>query len=659
MMRKLSARQVHLDFHTSQWLPDVGKKFDKAQFQAAMKEGNVGSITVFAKCHHGYCYYPTTLGVQHPTMEPGFDLTGAIMDAAHEIGVDAPVYITAGWCALDAQNHPEWIMRHKDGSLSATNVDAHADPSDARPLISWYNLCLNGEYANYIYQITQEVVDRYDRLDGLFFDICSLNKACYCDHCVAEMKAQGLDPENEQDAQRYHMQQHLKFMQINREILHKKFPEATIFFNGCAEVYCPEHHVGNSHFEMEDLPTTAALYSYNKMPGRASVMSRYGKEVVGMTGKFHTLWGEFGGYKNPSALKYEALMMAMNGAKCSVGDQMPPSGEMDMETYRNIGIAFRALEQIEPYAYPAASTADVGVYLAGDESCDLGLQTILLESQIGFNVVLEGDDLSSYRLLILPDQVELSQQEAEQIRAFIRDGGAVLFGYKSALHNGRFLLDAGVEYVSDPVFAQDYLHAVKMVLPYGNAPFLCYHGAVKIALQDGEVLCDTYEPYFDRTYGRYCSHMNTPRREDAAASPGMVQKGKVIYYAHPLCQMYYHDGAELFKLVLREAICRLYTPKFQVQIPSAGRARLTYQAHAGRYIFHVSYASPVQRGIVSVIEDIVPLIDVPVKIRLDQRVTSVRLVPQQETIAFTQENGVLQFAIPRVNCYQAVEIKTE
>lgn len=656
-MRKLAARQVHLDFHTSQWIPNVGKKFDKAQFQAAMREGNVGSITVFAKCHHGYCYYPTKIGTQHPTMEPGFDLTGAIMEAAHEIGVDVPVYITAGWSVLDAQEHPEWIMRRKDGSLSTTNLDLKASPDDPRPECSWKDLCLNGEYADYIYEITREVVDRYDRLDGLFFDICSLEKACYCDHCVAEMKALGYDPDNDEDAHRYHVRQHVKFMETTKEILHQKFPEASIFFNGCADIYMPEYHGVQTHLEMEDLPTSWG--GYNKMPARASFMRRYGKEIVGMTGKFHTAWGEFGGYKNPNALKYEVLMMAMNGAKCSVGDQMLPSGEMDMETYRNIGVAFRALEQIEPYAYPAESTADVGVYLAGEEACDQGLQAILLESQISFDVILEGDDLSAYKLLILPDQVALSRREADRINEFIQAGGAVIFGYRSALKDGKFLLDAGVQYLGEPAFAQDYLYAAKLKLPFGNAPFLCYNGAMQIALTDGEVLCDTYEPYFDRTYERYCSHMNTPYRDTPSASPAMVQKGNVIYYAHPLCQMYHKDGAELFKLVLRAAIRRVYTPRFELRIPSAGRARLTYQAQEDRYIFHVSYASPIQRGRVSVLEDIVPLVQVPVTVRLDRAVKAVTLVPDRKAIPFTWENGVLTFTIPCVDCHQAVEIKTE
>ena len=43
MLRK---RQVHLDFHTSEFVP-VGNNFSKDQFQNALKAGHVNSITVF------------------------------------------------------------------------------------------------------------------------------------------------------------------------------------------------------------------------------------------------------------------------------------------------------------------------------------------------------------------------------------------------------------------------------------------------------------------------------------------------------------------------------------------------------------------------------------------------------------------------------------
>ena len=78
-------RQVHLDFHTSEHIEDIGKKFDKKQFQTALKKGNINSITLFSKCHHGWAYHPSKANEIHPHLD--FDLLGAQIQAAHEIGV--------------------------------------------------------------------------------------------------------------------------------------------------------------------------------------------------------------------------------------------------------------------------------------------------------------------------------------------------------------------------------------------------------------------------------------------------------------------------------------------------------------------------------------------------------------------------------------------
>lgn len=656
-MRKLPSRQVHLDFHTSPHIPGVGSRFDKAQFQAALKEGNLNSITVFAKCHHGYCYYPTTVGTPHPTMQPGFDLTGAMVEAAHEIGVDAPIYITAGWSVLDAQTHPEWCMRNRDGSMRLTNINPDAQPDDPRPTCSWRNLCMSGDYAQHIYDITREVCDRYEKVDGLFYDIVYLGNTCYCENCLRGMREEGLDPDNEADAREYYRRSHLRFMEGCTRILHEKHPDATIFFNsGGAAIYRPEYHAGQTHYEMEDLPTTWG--GYNKMPPRASFMSRYPKEYLGMTGKFHTSWGEFGGYKNPDALKFEVLMMAMYGAKCSIGDQMPPSGHMDMETYKLIGPAYRALERIEPWAYPAQSTATLGVYLCGQETADEGLHDMLLESHIDFDIVLPGDDLSRFAALVLPDCVKISREEAARIRDFAQNGGAVLFSGTSAIEEGEFLLDAGVRYIGAPTYRQDYLCASgALKLPFGNAPFLCYDAAQRTELIDGEVLAQVYEPWFDRTYARYCSHQNTPYQDAPAAHPAAVRKGNIVYLAHPLCTLYKRDGAQLFREVLIRALALIYQPRYTVTLPSAGRTRLTYQPEESRYVFHAAYASPIQRGRTSVIEDIPPMYQVRVSVKVAENVERVTLVPSGEELAFAQCGDTLTFTIACVQCHQAVEIK--
>ena len=42
----LPTRQVHLDFHTSEQIPNIGAKFDKKQFQLALIEGKVNQINI-------------------------------------------------------------------------------------------------------------------------------------------------------------------------------------------------------------------------------------------------------------------------------------------------------------------------------------------------------------------------------------------------------------------------------------------------------------------------------------------------------------------------------------------------------------------------------------------------------------------------------------
>ena len=101
LTKKEGTRQVHLDFHTSELIEDIGKSFSKKQFQKALQIGNVNSINIFAKCHHGWTYYPSKIGERHPHLD--FDLLGQQIEVCHEIGVTAQAYVTVGWSAKDAR----------------------------------------------------------------------------------------------------------------------------------------------------------------------------------------------------------------------------------------------------------------------------------------------------------------------------------------------------------------------------------------------------------------------------------------------------------------------------------------------------------------------------------------------------------------------------
>ena len=116
---------------------------------------------------------------------------------------------------------------------------------------------------------------------------------------------------------------------------------------------------------------------------------------------------------------------------------------------------------------------------------------------------------------------------------------------------------------------------------------------------------------------------------------------------------------QLFRETVIRALLLVYHSRYRIELPSAGRTRLTKQAEQSRYVFHAAYASPVQRGNTSVLEDVVPLRDIPVQIQIPEAVRCVRLIPEGTELAFAQEGGILAFTLPCVTLYQGVEIGYE
>ena len=93
-MTSQSFRQVHLDFHTSPHIGDVGADWDPDLFARTMVDAHVQSVTLFATCHHGLAYYPSTTVPVHPALQ--FDLLADQMRALRAVGIATPVYVTVG-----------------------------------------------------------------------------------------------------------------------------------------------------------------------------------------------------------------------------------------------------------------------------------------------------------------------------------------------------------------------------------------------------------------------------------------------------------------------------------------------------------------------------------------------------------------------------------
>ncbi|TBL75182.1 beta-galactosidase trimerization domain-containing protein [Paenibacillus thalictri] len=651
-------RQVHLDFHTSELISGIGKRFDQEQFQSMLKLGHVDSITIFSKCHHGWAYHPSVHNEMHPGLE--FDLLEAMIEAAHEIGVKTPVYISAGLDEKLALRHPEWLIR--DFNDHTNWVDGFMKPG-------YHQFCLNSPYLDLLLRQVDEVVRGYDA-DGIFLDIVGV-RPCYCHTCINAIRKQGGDPRDKEAMLAMWERTYANYCARVRETIDAVKPGLPVFHNG-GHIRRGRRDLArmNSHLELESLPTGG--WGYDHFPLSARYAQGLGMEFLGMTGKFHTTWGEFGGYKHPNALRYETSLSIANGAKCSIGDQLHPEGLMDEATYRLIGAAYREIEQKEAWCEEVASIADIGLLTLealqahseekkGDRAAgsDAGAIRMLLEGKWLFDVIDLESDFQRYKVIILPDLVTIDEDLQAKFNRFIAAGGRVLATGRSGLNaeGNAFALDFGAEWVEASACRPDYFRPHFELQNLGTASFVFYSEGQSIKLTDGTELGHREQSYFNREAFAFCSHQHTPSalRHDG---PGMVESGSGIYIAWNVFEDYAAKGSLALKEVVTYALNRLLPDKtLATGLPAQGIVTLMHQERENRYVNHLLYASPVKRGSgVEVIEDMIPLYDVPVSLRLPSEAKKVYLAPQMTELPFDTSDGCIHYTVPRLECHQMVVI---
>ncbi len=646
-------RQVHLDFHTSGLIPEIGERFDKKQFQQALKLGHVDSITVFSKCHHGWAYHPSEANVTHPNLR--FDLLGAQLEACGEIGVKAPVYLSAGYDEKEVLDHPEWLNVSPDGVEKSTFTKAH-----------YHLMCYNTPYLDKLAAQVEEVMVRYNPC-GIFLDISSV-RMCACASCVKSMLEKGMNPESPDDILRHGELVYEGYCRRMAQAVRKHSATATIFHNAGHIAHGRRDIAGfDTHLELESLPTGG--WGYDHFPMSAAYVRTLGMDFLGMTGKFHTTWGEFGGFKHPNALIYETGLSLSCGAAISVGDQLHPSGEMNLSTYRLIGKAYEQVERKEPYLRGAENLADIAVLsceavlgsacTSAETDSNVGACRILLEGKHLFNFIDEEADFAPYKLLILPDHILLCDKLAARLRQYVESGGKLLFSGRSGLNMdaSAFMLDVGADFAGLNEFCPDYL-VPDFETVNGRTEYVMYSQGMKLENVTGDVFAHRQAPYFNRDGFHFSSHLHTPNDVAVPLQPAAVRKGNIAYIGWNLFMDYAVKGELAVKELALHAIDRLLGDERTVKTSLPDRGVITVARQENRSIVHLLFAHTSVRGKgIEVIEDAVPLRDVEVSLKLDAAPSRVYLAPQGEEIPFECEGQRVRFTVPEVLLHQMVAVE--
>ena len=581
-VNSLPARQVHLDFHTSPHISDVGVEFDAGAFAQTIKGAHINSVTLFAKCHHGLCYYPTKTGTEHPALN-GRDLLGEQIEALHKIDVRCPVYVTVGWDEFSAHLHPEWRQMYSDGSFARVG---DWQPPDARNPGGWrYLNFLHPDYQELLQTHVSELLEGY-HIDGFFFDICMFApNCCWSDESMKFRARKHLLKNNPRNNALFESAAQEEFaFKMSRQIRDKN-PEATIFYNQSNKTYM-DSRIGltqlarhQTHFEIESLPS--GFWGYNHFPKIARQINRLDKSWLGMTGRFQKMWGDFGGLKPVAALEYECFRTQALGGACSIGDQLPPRGTLDPAAYSLIRTVYRQVEQAEAFYRDSQNVSHLAVALpsspgiAEDESTRTLEGAVQICEDAHYECAVFGDNfkLDDFELVVLPDSVTVTPFLKKKLFRYYKNGGKLLISNRSGFdHDGSWALDfLPLEFKGTTSKWPTYWripHSFNPDFSQGDRVF--YERGLNVLGGEGtHVLVERVLPYFRRNDFSFSSHAQTPPIAEHDKFPAALEGDRFIYFSDPVFREYRQSGNLMTRECVAKAIERLIgKPPFGDKLPS-------------------------------------------------------------------------------------------
>ena len=663
----LATRQVHLDFHTSGLIPGVGSAFDAEAFGRMFREAHVGNVCLFTRCHHGYHYYPTEVGVMHPGLG-GFDLLRAQIAALDAVGVEHTLYTTICWDEVSAEAHPEWQARDVRGQVVKIVPDRPATDSADTFLPGWRHLCWNTPYRDFLKAHVAEVCAQFEVPELILDILFPLAEGCYCPVCLASMQARGLNPEDPTQVARHSLATVREFMDEMTAVIRATHPAARIWFNSRLRLdgnpatgSLPElPNMG--YLCVESLPS--GFWGYNHFPLMARYFQNTPYAALSQTGRFQKTWGDFGGLKNPAALDYECFRMVAFGMACGVGDQLHPTGAMEPATYDLIGGTFAKVQEVEAYAYPSAPLDEIGVVLptapaTGElfERTLTGALRLLTERQYQFSLIDAAMDFTPYRALVLPDYVEVSEALATKLAAYLAGGGRVLATGRSGRDaEGQWRLPAApLEALGADPFKPYYLQPEGALLEkVADFRHVMYEGG-ELFMPRGvgwQILGRKSHPYFNRTWDHFSSHLQTPWGEDTDLPEVAIHESGVAVVGTYLFASYARFANRVGRDVVELLLDRLLGERiFTSNLPST--AEVTVRSHGSDALVHLLHYVPQRRAeSIDIVEDVLPVTDIWLSVRLPHAPEAVRAQPGNESLPFTYADGRVEVTLPRLEGYR-------
>ncbi|WP_010261853.1 alpha-amylase family protein [Treponema primitia] len=673
---KKNYRRNLVDMHIEAWDPDFLTQFDPKAYVDCMIAANVSCCMVYANSHAGFAYWPAPGGNQHPNLK-GRDIFGEVVDLCHRNNIEVITYYTLIYDNWAYNQDPAWRIIQADGYSAREQTELFSGR---------YGLaCPNAEgYREFTRKQVTDLVTKYE-FESIFFDMTFWPSVCYCPSCKARFEKEigGVMPRiinwNDptwnafQDAREKWLNEFAFFATNTVKALK---PKVTVNHQYSLITQSWVRGVTEDHTD----PCDYVGGDFYAGPTEQGLICKLFNSLSGSF-EFHTSrclgLGDHTTVKTMEHLKLQScIALAHNGAFLFI-DAIDPVGTLNKEFYQKMGTILREFQEYEPYL-GGSMIADVAILFdmwskfdfhdngknALDPSAQgmphldavVGAARALKEKHIPYTVIGRRNlknGIDKYRVIIMPDILRLSDEAAEDIRAYVRAGGTV---YASG-HSG--ITNLGDVFGFEPIgeTAQEFTYLAPSA--GGKSFFADSSPKYPLALNTlqqivkakpgAAVLATTVLPYTDRTdSGNFSSiHSNPPGVP--TDNPGMIGtafgKGRVIWAAGPIEGYKENFQDKVFISCIDNLLDKKYSVIFEA--PPATEA-ICFAQDDGIIVSILNTQTTLPP---------VTVHDLHFTIDLKGRsCAQVLLLPKRSEIKFTETDGAVRFDLPPLELFHMVKV---
>ncbi len=664
-----------------------------------LARAHVKATYIHAKDNQGNCYYNTGVGHKHKGIGDR-DIVAEFIEELHKRDIIALLYVQM------SRDRRSWQYEEHRARLSDGTPFLRRDATSLLPSKGDYPICcLNGPHREYIIAILKELTANYD-MEGFWLDNWEgLKLPCYCEYCKAKFREDtGLEIPEKPDWKSLSWRTYYEWRkklntEITREVIEaiKSIkPHVSVTRNGagfgfgvdmegccdCDDYVSSEFHsftgFGNLSQQCEMERAMSGGKSFEVEIWRFFMASARGVQR---------------GYqvKPLDMYRLEMFSVLAHGGIIQFYDQINLDGTLEPrvielleKVYSEVMIREEWLVDAKPIEFAALYWSKyTNDYHGGNDkylnylaSFD-GAYYSMMEEHIPFNIVMDRQlttqSLSDYKVLVMPNAVCLSDEQAEAIRKYVKEGGGLVATYRTSLANlfGSPRKDFALSdvfhanYIEPLTYRYSYIkiereHPVTKGI-YMELPMTMWKALqLKVMpFRDVEVVGKIVYPY--RGF-----QMGNPPLELTRYPAILVSrfgKGRVVYFSGEVDSVYAQYGHPDYKRLLANAIRWAAATRAPVEVdaPATVEIVVSKQTKENRLIIHLvnytSVSAPWAKGRVA--QETIPIHNIKVRAKKmrDRSVGRVYFAPENKEMTYVEKESYIEVEVPRLEVHGMIVIE--